>query len=206
MKIGEGVFDKFLNDATAEFDALAASKRLDKVCDTLGLRRLSNRHPIRQMVDSSIRYRNECVHDAPILTLAPRTHRRSASARGGDRPAHRDLGDYEQLALSTQPVRFKHVVGSAKAHDGVVEYLYEAMSGSEWLRELRALDVCLGVGTLASAMPASLEWAKVEQIAEHWESLRAKLDSAVSQNEMRQIGLNLRREVRVRRASDSESM
>lgn len=198
-------FDEKFNRASSAFDALRANERLDRLCEILDIHRLGSGHPVRRAAEQLIRYRNDCAHDSPVLTLAPRIHRRSAAAHRSERPVRTEEGGYEKLTLSMQPVRFKHVVEAARAHDGVVGYLYGAMQGTDWLSEMRSLDQSLGDGTLASAMPVPLPWSMVERIARDWESLRDSLSAALTGDELRQLGLELRRKTRVKRATDGES-
>lgn len=161
-------FDDLMTANLARFEEKSFSDRVGLLARELSCDML-DRAGIKRC-DDLVRYRNDCVHDSPILWLGPQTTQR-IQGKKHPRPANVDprIGPYERLSMANRPVRLKHVIHAVNAHDGLISHFYRVgLSG--WIDDMRSYDLTIGDGRLANATISTIPWSLVKHVSKQWEA------------------------------------
>ncbi len=191
--------DATMLDQLNKFDDCAIAGKIDQLSTSLKCQLLKKTDPVRTGVATLVRYRNECAHDTPIVTLGVGSFSKPNSHKKQTDSVNKHIGQYERLGLSMRPVRLTHVVTAVDAHDKLVEFFFSQPDNSGWKEDVLAVSGgWWGGGLISKALGEPLSWASVERLAGEWESGPEAFISGISLRESREFGQTMRRRSRVK--------
>lgn len=153
---------------------------------------------VRLAARDLVMYRNDCVHDTPVLKARAGRRDKARPAHQRRYPVAESFGPYEPLAGGRRPARPIHVAHAIAAHDAVVRHFLSAMEGSPWADAVRAAaGGWRGGSTIAGAMGPTPNWDALGRMANAWET-HAERVGTPPEGAIRDLALSLRRRVRLR--------